>query len=113
MREAPKRRERKSQARSAPRLVLLPHFFRERRICERTTQWIARLGKLKKDFGMASEPLVSPLRLCFFIQAAFAMAVFAQTPSGQNSPLPSQATQVHGVVVPVPKEIFRSLDQFR
>jgi hypothetical protein len=37
----------------------------------------------------------------------------AQTPSEQNSPLPSQAKQVHGLAVPVPKEIFRSLDQFR
>jgi len=41
------------------------------------------------------------------------MAAFAQTPSEQNSPLPSQAKQVHGLAVPVPKEIFRSLDQFR
>jgi len=37
----------------------------------------------------------------------------AQTPSEQNSPLPSQAKPVHGLAVPVPKEIFRSLDQFR
>jgi len=62
---------------------------------------------------VASEPVVSALKLCFLSQAAFAIATFAQTPSEQNSPLPSQATQLHGVVVPVPKEIFRSLDQFR
>ena len=42
-----------------------------------------------------------------------AIQAFAQTPSEQNSPLPSQAKQVHGVAVPVPKEIFRSLDQFQ
>src|SRR5215472_11259310 len=56
---------------------------------------------------------MSALKLSIFIQAALAMAAFAQTPSEQNSPLPSQAKQVHGLVVPVPKEIFRSLDQFR
>jgi hypothetical protein len=41
------------------------------------------------------------------------MAASAQTPPEQNSSLPSQATEVHGLAVPVPKEIFRSLDQFR
>ena len=92
---------------------LLAALFRERRVCERSKQWIARLGKLQKHFRVASEPVVSALKLCFFIQAAFSMTVFAQTPSDQTSPLPSQATQLHGVVVPVPKEIFRSLDQFR
>jgi hypothetical protein len=48
-----------------------------------------------------------------FIQAVLAVSALAQTPSEQNSPLPSQATQVHGLAVPVPKEIFRTLDQFR
>ena len=56
---------------------------------------------------------VSALKLCFLIQAVLAMPALAQTPSEQNSPLPSQAKQVHGLAVPVPKEIFRSLDQFR
>jgi hypothetical protein len=41
------------------------------------------------------------------------MSALAQTPAEQNSALPAQARQVHGLVVPVPKEIFRSLDQFR
>ena len=41
------------------------------------------------------------------------MSALGQTPSEQNGPLPSQAKQVHGVAVPVPKEIFRSLDQFQ
>ena len=56
---------------------------------------------------------MSALRLCLFGLAVFAFPAFAQTPSEQNSPLPSQAKQVHGVAVPVPKEIFHSLDQFR
>jgi hypothetical protein len=56
---------------------------------------------------------VSPLKLCFFIQAVLAVAALAQTPFEQNNLLPSQAKKVHGLAVPVPKEIFRSLDQFR
>ena len=52
-------------------------------------------------------------RLCFLIQAALVMSALAQTPADQKSALPSQAKQVHGLAVPVPKEIFRSLDQFR
>ena len=56
---------------------------------------------------------MSALKLCFLIEAVLAIPALAQTPSEQNSPLPSQAKQVHGLAVPVPKEIFRSLDQFR
>ena len=41
------------------------------------------------------------------------MPVLAQTPSEQDRPLPLQAKQVHGLAVPVPKEIFGTLDQFR
>ena len=72
-----------------------------------------RDGALKKHFRVDSESVMSALKLCFFIQAVLAMPALAQTPSEQNSPLPSQAKQVHGLAVPVPKEIFRSLDQFR
>lgn len=68
---------------------------------------------MKKRFRVASEQVMSALKLCIFIQAVIAIPALAQTPSEQNSPLPSQAKQVHGVAVPVPKEIFRSLDQFR
>ena len=68
---------------------------------------------MKKHFRVASKPVVSALKLGFLIQAVFVVSAFAQTPAGQKSPFPSQATQVHGVAVPVPKEIFRSLDQFR
>jgi hypothetical protein len=65
--------------------------------------------------GVISEKaeVVSALKLCFLIQAVLAMPALAQTPSEQSSPLASQAKQVHGLAVPVPKEIFRSLDQFR
>jgi hypothetical protein len=56
---------------------------------------------------------MSALKLCFFLQVVLAMPALAQTPSEQNGPLPSQAKQVHGVAVPVPKEIFRTLDEFR
>jgi hypothetical protein len=56
---------------------------------------------------------VSALKISFLILAGVAISVFAQTPSDQSGQLPSQATKVEGVVVPVPKEIFHSLDEFR
>jgi hypothetical protein len=59
------------------------------------------------------EPVVSALKLSFFIVAVLAIPALAQRSSEQNSQLPAQAKQLHGVAVPVPKEIFRSLDQFR
>jgi hypothetical protein len=84
---------------------------------ERSNHWRelqnGRPGKWKKRFRAASESVMSALKLCVLIQAVLAMPALAQTPSEQNSPLPSQAKQVHGLAVPVPKEIFRSLDQFR
>jgi len=67
-------------------------------------------GALKKHFRVA---IMSALKLCFFLPVVLAMPAVAQTPSEQNSPLPLQAKQVHGLVVPVPKEIFGTLDQFR
>ena len=68
--------------------------------------------KWKKRSRAGCELVVSAPKLCFFVLAAVITAV-AQTSSEQNSHLSSQAKQVHGVAVPVPKEIFRSLDQFR
>ena len=68
--------------------------------------------KWKKRSRAGCELVVSAPKLCFFVLAAVITTV-AQTSSEQNSQLPSQAKQVHGVAVPVPKEIFRSLDQFR
>ena len=68
--------------------------------------------KWKKRSRAGCEFGVSAPKLCFFVLAAVITTV-AQTSSEQNSHLSSQAKQVHGVAVPVPKEIFRSLDQFR
>ena len=62
---------------------------------------------------MGCELVVSVLKDWFFVLAVLATPAVAQTSLDQNSPLPSQAKEVHGVAVPVPKEIFRSLDQFR
>ena len=56
---------------------------------------------------------MSARKLYLFILTVVAIPASAQTPSEQNSQLPLPAKQVHGVAVPVPKEIFRSLDQFR
>ena len=52
-------------------------------------------------------------KLCLLVQAVLVVPAFTETPAAQKSTLPSQAKQVHGIAVPVPKEIFRSLDQFR
>jgi len=70
-------------------------------------------AKWKKRFRAGCELVVSALKLCLFSLAVVAIPASAQTASEQNSQLTSQAKQVHGVAVPVPKEIFRSLDQFR
>jgi hypothetical protein len=51
------------------------------------------------------------LRLFCLIVAVVTASAFAQTPT--PSPLPSQAKPVEGVILPIPKEIFRSLGQFR
>jgi hypothetical protein len=56
---------------------------------------------------------ISGLKLWPLSLLLVAMPVLAQTPTEQNSSLPSQATEVHGLAVPVPREIFRSLDQFQ
>ncbi len=73
----------------------------------------ALVGALKKHFRLDSEFTMSALKLCFLIQIVLALPAWAQTPAEQSSPLPSQAKEVHGLAVPVPKEIFGSLDQFR
>ena len=69
--------------------------------------------KWKKRSRADSEFVVSAPKLCLFVLVVAAIPAFAQTPSEQNSQLSPQARQVHGIAVPVPKEIFRSLDQFR
>ena len=95
-------------------ISLVGAFFPNEEFAARNTQPNARREKLKKNFlVMVSESVMAALKLCFLIQTVLVVSAFAQTTSEQNSPLPSQAKQVHGVAVPVPKEIFRSLDQFR
>jgi len=79
-------------------------------LAKRQKRWWARC---KKHFRVVFESVMSALKFCCLIQAVLATSALAQTPSEQNSPLPSQAKQVHGLAVPVPKEIFRSLDQFQ
>jgi hypothetical protein len=71
--------------------------------------------KRKKHSRAGCEFVVSAPKLCFLVLAVAVIVInaVAQTSSEENSQLPSQAKQVHGVAVPVPKEIFRSLDQFR
>lgn len=56
---------------------------------------------------------MSALKISLFILAGLAVSVFAQRPSDQTGQLPSQARKVEGVLVPAPKEIFHSLDEFR
>src|SRR5581483_8360870 len=70
-------------------------------------------GKLKKHFRVVFEPVVSTRTFFIIIPAALVVQAFAQTPAEQQSQLAAQATVVHGVAVPMPKEIFGSLDQFR
>lgn len=52
-------------------------------------------------------------KLYFFILIVLAVSALGQTRFEQGSQLPSQAKPVEGVAMPVPKEIFHSLDQFR
>jgi hypothetical protein len=70
-------------------------------------------AKWKKRSQAGCEPVVAAPKLCLFILAVVAIPAPAQTSSEENSQLSSQAKQVHGVAVPVPIEIFRSLDQYR
>ena len=69
--------------------------------------------KSRKHFRVDSELVVAALKTYFFILAGLAIPVFGQAPSDQSGQLPPQARPVEGVLLPVPKEIFRSLDEFR
>jgi hypothetical protein len=75
----------------------------------RTGKW----AKWKKRSRADCEFVVSEPKLCFFVLAVAVLPVVGETSSDQNTQLSPQARQVHGIAVPVPKEIFRSLDQFR
>lgn len=81
------------------------------------SRWYAPLNgkrvKWKKHFLAGYELIVSALKFCFFVLAVAAVSAVEQSSTEQSSQLPSQAKQVQGVALPVPKEIFRSLDQFR
>lgn len=55
---------------------------------------------------------MASLRTFIFILAALAIPAFAQTSSNRSEHLPSQAKPVEGILVPVPEEIFHSLDKF-
>jgi hypothetical protein len=67
----------------------------------------------KSDRPCNIKLVASGVNLCFLILTVVAIPALGQTPPVHNSQLPSQAKEVHGVAMPVPKEIFRSLDQFR
>jgi len=84
-------------------LVLLNHLSGPQ-----NGKWV----KWKKRSRVDSEFLSAP-KLCLLILAVAVIPSFAQTSAEQSSQLPPQARQVHGIALPVPKEIFRSLDQFR
>jgi hypothetical protein len=56
---------------------------------------------------------VPPLKIYLIISAGLAISASAQLPTDNAKQLPSQAKQVEGVLVPVPKEIFHTLDEFR
>jgi hypothetical protein len=70
-------------------------------------------ARWKKRFRAGCELIVSASKLFLFVLAVAAIPALPQTSPEQISQLPSQARQVHGIAVPVPKEIFRCLDQFR
>jgi hypothetical protein len=71
-------------------------------------------GQTARNVSRTACELVGPaLRLSLFVLAVAAIPSSAQTSSEENSQLSPQARQVHGIAVPVPREIFRSLDQFR
>ena len=68
---------------------------------------------MRRHFRAHSELVVCAAKIYVFILAGLAIPVFAEAPSEQSGQLPSQAKPMEGVLVPVPKEIFHSLDEFR
>ena len=61
---------------------------------------------------MDSKPGLSALKIVSSILVSLAAPVFGQAPPAQTGDLPSQAKPVEGIVMPIPKEIFNSLDKF-
>lgn len=72
-------------------------------------KWMKWTELFRAGFGL----VISAPKLCSFVLALAVIPALAQTSPEQKDQLPSHAKQLHGVAVPVPKEIFRSLDQFR
>lgn len=64
---------------------------------------------------VSDRPLISVIasKICIFLLASLTISSLAQTPPQEDKPLPSQAKPIEGILVPVPKEIFSTLDQFR
>ena len=74
---------------------------------ERTAEW--EVGEVEETFPSGLVITVPALKTSLIALVLLAMPIFAQSPS----PLPAEAKPVEGILVPVPNEIFRSLDQFR
>jgi hypothetical protein len=71
-------------------------------------------GPTKWETDKLEQVFLVPLpKLPFVVVALALIPALSQASSDENVQLSPQATEVHGVAVPMPKEIFRSLDQFR
>jgi hypothetical protein len=72
------------------------------------------LGKLPQSQTNHLEQVffVPMPKVPFIILALALIPLLGQAASDENAQLSPPATEVHGVAVPMPKEIFRSLDQF-
>ncbi len=68
--------------------------------------------KSRKHFRAGCESIVSTLKICLCFVVALAVRASAEAPPKKSPSLPSQARPVKGILVPVPKEIFNSLDKF-
>ena len=66
-------------------------------------------GRSRRNISERIVITVPALKTSLIALVLLAMPIFAQSPS----PLPAEAKPVEGILVPVPKEIFRSLDHFR
>lgn len=70
------------------------------------------VGEVEKTFPNGLERIVRAMNVGICIVAGVGVIADAQTRSDEYLQLPSQARPVQGIVMPVPKEIFRTLDQF-
>jgi hypothetical protein len=65
-------------------------------------------GRSRRNIPERTLIFVPTLKTSLFFFCVLTVSVWAQ-----NEDLPAQAKPVEGILVPVPKEIFRSLDKFR